>query len=302
LRTLRLKIRFNRKGRKEKGQFDIICGTLPWLGTLALHSEHGRMVVPFLWKRGRFVSIMADIDGIRDVLEKTHLIQTRLGDLYGRLRRGPLLLKTQEGNIQKHMEALEKLRAEHQVLLAEAKDKEQTVNAHAQAIARRKLQLQEAKTNKDYQALQIQIQTDEKARDALDDEALEAIEQAERLALKLPPVEAEVKKAQELYETTKKKFFAEKPHIESEIADYQEQLHAEEAKMTKEFREIYDRLVRSVGGDKALAVVEGQKYCGGCNHQIPVNSLAYILAKKPITCSSCARLLYLPVDFMFDKG
>ena len=200
------------------------------------------------------------------------------------------------------MEKLEKLQAEYRLLLSDAKNKELEVNAHDQAIAKRKSQLQEAKTNKEYQALQVQIQADEAARDTLDEKALEAIEKAERFALKLPPVEAEVKKAQELYETTKKKFLSEKPQIESEIAEYNKELQIEEAKMAKEFRDVYDRLVRSVGGDNALAVVEGQKYCGGCNHQIPVNSLAHVLAKKPVTCSSCARLLYVPVDFQFDKG
>jgi predicted nucleic acid-binding Zn-ribbon protein len=260
------------------------------------------MVLSFLWKQERLITTMAEIDGTRDVLEHIHLIQTRLDDLNGRLRRGPLLLKTQEGNSQKCTAQLEQLQAKHRELLAEAKEKELEVNAHDQAIAKRKLQLQEAKTNKEYQALQLQIQADESGRDALDDAALEAMEQAETFAKNFPPVEAEIKKAQELYETTKQKFFSDKPHIESEIADYSEQLKTEEAKMTKDFRDVYDRLIRSVGGPNALAVVEGQKYCGGCNHQIPVNSLALILAKKPMVCSSCARLLYVPADFQFDKG
>jgi len=245
---------------------------------------------------------MVKTDETRDVLEHIHLIQTRLADLNGRLRRGPSLLKTQEGNIQKYTANLEKLQAEHRTLVAEAKKREQEVAAHDQSIAKRKQQLQEAKTNKEYQALQLQIQTDETARGALDDGALEAMEKAEKFAKNFPPAEAEVKKAQELHETTKKKFLAEKPHIESEIADYSGQLQTEEVKLPKEFRDVYDRLIRSVGGANALAVVENQKYCGGCNHQIPVNSLAHILAKKPVVCSSCARLLYVPADFEFDKG
>jgi len=245
---------------------------------------------------------MVKTDETRDVLEHIHLIQTRLGDLNGRLRRGPLLLKTQEGNIQKLTAKLEQLQAEHRSLAAEAKKKEQEVTAHDQAIAKRKQQLQEAKTNKEYQALQLQMQADESARNVLDDEALEAIEKAEKFTQNFSPVEIEMKKAQELYETTKKRFLSEKPHIESEIAEYNGQLQVEEAKLSKEFREVYDRLVRSVGGANALAVVVGQKYCGGCNHQIPVNSLAHILAKKPVTCSSCARLLYVPTNFEFDKG
>ena len=148
----------------------------------------------------------------------------------------------------------------------------------------------------------MQIRADEVVRDVLDDEALVAIEKAEKFAKNLLPVEAEVKKARELYDTTKQKFLSEKPHIESEITEYNTQLQAEETKLPREFRDVYDRLVRSVGGFNALAVVEKQKYCGGCNHQIPVNSLALILAKKPIVCSSCARLLYVPADFEFDKG
>jgi len=258
--------------------------------------------MPRLLGKRRFIATMADIDGVRDVLEQVHIIQTRLDDLNGRLRRGPSLLKTQEGNIRKITEKLNKLQEEHRSLTADAKRKEQEVNIHDQAIAKRKLQLQEAKTNKEYQALQLQIQTDETVRNTMDDEALAAMEKAEKFAKNFPPVEADLKKAQELYETTKQKFFSEKPHIESEIADYSKQLQAEEVKMPREFREVYDRLVRSVGGENALAVVVGQKYCGGCNHQIPVNSLAHILAKKPVTCSSCARLLYIPADFEFDKG
>ena len=269
---------------------------------LASRFERGTMASSFLRRQGRFIGIMADTGGIRDVLEQVHIIQTRLDDLEGRLRRGPVLLKTQEGNIQKMTAKLAQLKSEHHTLVADAKSKEQEVAAHDQAIAKRKLQLQEAKTNKEYQALQIQIQADEASRGALDDAALEAMEKADQFTKKFPPVEAEIKKAQELYETTKQKFFSDKPHIESEIADYSEQLKTEEAKMTKDFRDVYDRLIRSVGGPNALAVVEGQKYCGGCNHQIPVNSLALILAKKPMVCSSCARLLYVPADFQFDKG
>ena len=245
---------------------------------------------------------MVKTEETRDVLEHIHLIQTRLGDLNSRLRRGPAVLKTQEGNIQKFTAKLEQLQTEHRSLIAEAKKKELDVAAHDQAIAKRKQQLQEAKTNKEYQALQLQIQADETARGPLDDAALDAMEIAEKFTKNFPAIEAEVKKTQELYDTTKQKFLTEKPHIESEIADYQAELQTEEVKLPKEFREVYDRLIRSVGGENALAVVENQKYCGGCNHQIPVNSLAHILAKKPVVCSSCARLLYVPTDFEFDKG
>lgn len=245
---------------------------------------------------------MANTDDLRDVLERIHQLQSRLGDLNGRLRRGPMVLKTQEKNVAKQQGLLDQINENLHKLQAEAKRKELEVAANDQAIAKRKTQLQEAKTNKEYQALQMQIKADEAARGVLDDEALEAIEKVETYAENIPEAEAELRKVQELYEKTKGKFFEEKPGIEAEIEKFNALLKEEEVKLPRDFKEIYERLLRSVGGNEALAVVVNQKYCGGCNHQIPINSLAQILQKRPITCSSCARLLYVPEDFIFDKG
>lgn len=245
---------------------------------------------------------MSTSDDIRSVLERIHSLQARLADLNGRLRKGPKILKVQEDNIQKQQEKLDKICEEHQKLLTDAKSKEREVAVNDQAIAKRKLQLQEAKSNKDYQALQLQIKADEVARSVLDDEALEAIEKAEKFAATIPPVEEELEKVRELFEKTKKKFLDEKPGIEVELGKFADLLKDEEAKLPREFKEIYERLVRSNGGENAVAVVENRKFCSGCNYLIPINSLAQILQKKPITCSSCARLLYVPEDFVFDKG
>jgi predicted nucleic acid-binding Zn-ribbon protein len=241
-------------------------------------------------------------DDIRDALEKLHHLQDRLAELNGRLRRGPVLLKTQENNIQKAGAKLAQVKAEHQKLLAEAKQKENEVAAHDQQIAKRKTQLAEAKTNKDYQALQLQIDTDINTRSVMDDTALEAIMKAEQFAANIPPVEEEVKKYTELYETSQRKINADKPKLEEEIAEFTSQLRGVEVLLPKDFRDIYERLVRTNGGGGTLAVVANNKYCGGCNLQIPINSLALILAKKPVVCSSCGRLLYVPKDYEFDKG
>jgi predicted nucleic acid-binding Zn-ribbon protein len=246
--------------------------------------------------------MMEKMKEIREILEQIHLLQTRLGSLHSRLRRGPALLKSQEANIQKLTDVCSQIQEQHRTLHADAKRKELEVLARDQALAKRKSQLQESKTNKEYQALQLQIQADEAARSVLDDEALEAIEKAEQFAEKIPAAEADIQKARETFETSRQRFAAEKPEIESEIAELSKRLESEEAKLPREFREVYNRLVRSVGGSEALAVVEQQKFCGGCNHQIPINSLAQILAKKPVTCSSCSKLLYVPADFVFDKG
>ena len=245
---------------------------------------------------------MPPTDPIRGLMARLHQQQNRLGELNAKLRHQPLVLETQDKNIRKVLAELEKLNETQKQLQLEARKKEQEVALSDQALAKRKLQLSEAKTNKEYQALQHQINADEAARSVLDDEALEAMDKAEKFAGHFPKVEAELAKARELFENTRKKFLDEQPGIEAEMARLHAQLKDTESELPSEFREMYDRLVRSVGGENALAVVENQKYCGGCNYQVPINSLAMILQRIPITCSSCARLLYVDEGFVFDKG
>ncbi|MDR1290650.1 MAG: hypothetical protein LBK06_05565 [Planctomycetaceae bacterium] len=245
---------------------------------------------------------MEKSDDIRDVLERIHELQIQLSELNGRLRRSELLQKSQAATIQKNETALQTVTDEYHKLHAYAKQKELEVAQNDQNLVKRRDQLREAKTNKEYQALQSQISADEAARNVLDDEALEAIEKAEKFRTKVDSAEQELNNSKELFASTKKKYSEVKPKIDNDIASVSELLKAEEVKLPREFREIYDRLVRSLGGVESLAVVENQRYCGSCNHQIPINSLAIIMQKKPITCSSCARLLYIPKDFVFERG
>ncbi|MDR1926067.1 MAG: hypothetical protein LBQ66_16995 [Planctomycetaceae bacterium] len=245
---------------------------------------------------------MEKSNDIRGVLERIHNLQSQLGELNGRLRRGKLLMKSQSDAIDKNAATLQKINDEYNKLRGYAKQKELEVTHNDQNLERRRTQLREAKSNKEYQALQSQIAADEAARGVLDDEAIEAIEKADEFFVNIEAAEVELKKSQDLFERTKKKYFEDKPVIEADIVTVSELLKVEEVKLPRDFKEIYDRLVRTVGGKESLSVVENQRYCGACNHQIPINSLAIILQKKPIVCSSCARLLYVPKDFVFERG
>lgn len=239
---------------------------------------------------------------LRDLMESLHRTLQCLGDLSARLRRGPLTIKAQEKNLGSLTEKRDKAKAEHQKRVLEAKEKERQMNAAETAIAKRKTQLSEAKTNKEYQALQSQIAADETANSVLADETLEAIEKAEKCLPAVTAAEEELKKGESLLEATRQTVALEEPAIRADIARFSEELHALEKELPSEFREIYGRLVHHFEGPERLAVIVKQKFCGGCNQQVPINSLAQILQKKPITCSCCGRLLFVPEDYVFDRG
>ncbi len=213
-----------------------------------------------------------------------------------------MIVQAHQRTVAQCTEVLEKHKAEYQKLLLVAKEKDKQMTAAEAAIAKRKTQLQEAKSNKEFQALQVQIKADEVANSVLADETLEAMEKAEKYMPNIAAAEVELRKAAEQLEGGKKTFALEEPVIQADVERVNAELRTYEKRLPRDFVELYARLVKHLGGPESLAVVVKNKFCGGCNQQIPINALAQILEEKPITCGSCGRLLFVPEDFKFGRG
>lgn len=245
---------------------------------------------------------MPSVSELTDLLGRLDRIQRQLSDLRSRLRRGPLIVQTQLNQVQSLTTKLETLRKEHQQLVLDAKEKEKLNSESENAIARRKTQLSEAKSNKEFQALKAQIAIDEESNLELTARALKALEKSEDFVENVTQAEAELEKAKQLYGQRKAEFEKELPHINEDVTRCTAELQAAESELSKDFREVYDRLVHSRGGEDALAVIANQKFCSGCNQMVPINSIALVIQGKPIPCSSCGRLLYVPEGYQFAKG
>ena len=245
---------------------------------------------------------MSTVSELTELLGRLERFQRQLADLHSRLRRGSLLAKSQEAAIQTLQQKLEQARTRQKELILDIKEKESRNLESENAIARRKTQLAESKNNKEFQALKAQIAHDEQENSRLADEVLEAMDTGEKFAQTVLDAEEELKKTIQNYETSKKQFQLEEPTIRADIQRYTGELQAAENELPREFREVYDRLVKSHGGDQALAVVTNQKYCGGCNQTLPINFIALVIQGKPVPCSSCGRLLYVPEGYQFAKG
>lgn len=237
-----------------------------------------------------------------ELMARIHRIQRQLADLQGRLRRMPQIQKVQDTHRQELTDQLQKCRETSQQLQREAKAKENSLASSEQALAKRKLQLSEAKTNKEYLALKQQIEADSAANSVLADEALESIDKSESFFPRVSEAEAELQKTVDLLHATRKQHDLEIPVIEVDIARCAGQLAEAEQELPHDFREMYKRLVSTQPGGEALALINNQKYCGNCNQLVAINNIAQVIQRKPIPCQSCGRLLYVEEGYKFDKG
>lgn len=201
-----------------------------------------------------------------------------------------------------HQTNLEKLETEFQnakaavTRMTVATDAKQVqLSGSEERIKKRRMQLNQASSNAEFQALRDQIAADEMATSVLADEILESMEKLDELAAKAALAESAVAKATEDAKKADQEIREKQPLIEADLKRLEAELREAEATLPGDFKELYSRLVRRLGED-ALVSING-RFCSGCNHQIPMNMITDVMLGRPIPCNSCGRLLYLPEGY-----
>lgn len=230
-------------------------------------------------------------------LRVLHRIHRQLRDLQDRLAQGPRQVRSREAALRQAEEKLAQLQEAAKRLQMTIDEKQLVLKSREESINKRRAQLMESKSNKEYQLLLEQIKADEMANSVLTDEILEEMERLDQMKANIAAAKEEVAKAARELEETRKQVAASEPKIKAEIDGLNQERAQHEEKLPPDFREVYERVVRAKADD-ALAPVDGQ-YCGGCHQQVPLNNINALLMGKAMLCRSCGRLLYLPENFSF---
>jgi len=235
-----------------------------------------------------------EINVATEALRTLHRIHRQLEDLRERLARGPRVVRAREANLERVRKERDDARHQHHALKIATDEKQLQLGTSEAAVARRRVQLQQASSNVEYQGLKDQIAASQAANEVLEVEILEALEKVDALADKVKRCDASVAAAEQEIRKAHEAVAAQKPLLDADVARLQHELSEHEAALPDVFREHYFRIVRSRGED-ALAVVNGE-YCSGCNQHVPVNMINELMLSRPVACRSCGRLLYLPED------
>ena len=241
--------------------------------------------------------MLSHTNEIAEALRTLHRIHRQLNDLKNRLARGPRLINAHNASVAKLQKAHEDAKSEHQKLRVFVDRKQLQLNTNEAAVKKREIQLIQAADNREYQALKDQIAADTMANSLLAAEILEGMEKVDEAAGAVAAAEQALAKSKEEAEKAKATIAKEEPGIQADVERLQAEMKEVERSLPGEFKEFYNRLVRSRGED-ALALVEGH-YCSGCNRQLPLNRINELMMGKPVTCLACGRLLYLPEGYTF---
>lgn len=152
-------------------------------------------------------------------------------------------------------------------------------------------QLYAVKTNKEYDAITLEIENTEREIDHCETQILEALELEERLKQELAQLEAQM---QELAHEKQQQDEALHHLLEQNKTQTGDLLRARTelaAGLDIGLLRSYDRIRRGKGGGEAVAVIRGGA-CGGCRTRIPSQRIMEIRDRNQIYyCENCGRIL-----------
>lgn len=232
-------------------------------------------------------------------LRTLHRIHQQLGDLRERHERGPRQIQAHRQNVAKNEQELHQAHEAVKQAKMAADQKQLLLKTGEGKIADLRRKLNEAQSNREYQALLVQIAADEMAKSVLEDEILEAFGKIDELQAGIGEAETRFARAKEELAKVDAAVREQAALIQGDMTRLEGELKTAEAGLPGEYRDIYQRVVKSKGSD-GMAKVEGG-CCGGCFQSIQPNRMNQMYMEHAVLCTSCGRLLYLPEELGVGK-
>jgi predicted nucleic acid-binding Zn-ribbon protein len=227
-------------------------------------------------------------------LRDLHTIHRQLTDLRERKARGPNQIKARQGNLARLADELAKLDADYKAARVRSDQKQLLLKSGEDKVEGLKAKLNAASSNREYQALQEQIAADQMAGSVLADEILESLEKIDELAAHIVEQKKKIDTSKEELAKTEQVVREQSGKLEAEIKRLESELIEAERGLPVDFREIYQRVVKSKGED-AMAEAQGD-FCGGCYQQLTPNNMSELHMSLAILCRNCGRLIYRAED------
>jgi predicted nucleic acid-binding Zn-ribbon protein len=225
------------------------------------------------------------------VLRELHRLRRHAKNLQDEIERQPRQLKAQQVKLARSEELQRQAQENLKKLKVSISEKEKTLKAKHQEIAKHEKQRDEASGKKEYDALQHELEAARQTCSQLEDEILAGLMEVEEQTAKLPDFEKAVKQAKAELDNFDQISKERVAGLKEELGRAHVQIKEVEVLLPDDIRVTYNREVTSRGED-ALAVVQN-KICQACYTAITNQQSNELLQGLFVKCKSCGRMLYL---------
>lgn len=169
---------------------------------------------------------------------------------------------------------------------------EDELEAEHDMLSKKEKRLLETKSNKEYNAVQAEIEQARARIDNLETEDIQLMTENDELTPKLEDLNTGYKKTKTDNTATIKDIQKKFDSIESDIAEREKRRDAALSDVNKRVLSVYTRLRKGKSG-LAVAHVDHVKFsCKGCHKQLPPQKVLEVRrSNKLIFCENCGRIL-----------
>jgi len=229
-----------------------------------------------------------------DILEQLLVIQERdrrLAQLRAEAARIPIEVAAAQKRLADESAKLEHAKTELKQIESQRKQLEVDADAKRQQILKYRTQLNQIKSNTEYQALLKEINKAEDDIRQVEDVELDFMDRLDKLQPALKQEQAQLKLLAGKADTEKAELQKRTKLIETELAQLQGEREKLVATVDADALSRYDRLLRSKGDLAIVPIKHGN--CGGCHLNLPPQIVHTAKGESELTsCSYCGRILY----------
>ena len=206
-------------------------------------------------------------------------------------------------DIPNQLETMETVQSEAETRLSDQETKvadiekdrrqyERDLQAAQEQVKKYQGQLYSVKTNKEYDALQAEIQAQKNRISELEDAILQLISEAETEQETLETLRGETESLIERFSEERAALESRLSAVDEDVAVKMDERKRMAMRVENPVLKVYDRIRRNLRGMTVVPLKKGA--CSGCFHVIPLQVIMQIRqGRRLISCESCGRILIL---------
>lgn len=233
-------------------------------------------------------------------LEKLQAIERDLSQLRRRKKARMRAVKAQEARIEKHTNERDSLQSTAMDRRKQADEFELSLRESEEHVAKLRVALNAAKTNKEYAAILTQINTHKADNAKFEEQALAVLNEVDNVKNQVTEIEKQVEQEEQKLEEIKANSAEEIQKLDTMLAELQARREEAAKDLSPEVLALFDRLSQQYDGE-ALAKVEvsGRRApytytCGGCFMSLNAEHANALRSRDEVRqCDNCQRILYI---------
>ena len=246
---------------------------------------------------------------LQERLLELYMLDKQVRGMRGRLDTATARVDTQQSRLDQFKQQQQELQSQHLHGQAKAKSLESQADEIEQRIAHLRDQMQNVKSNKEYSAVLLEVNTHKLEKGKVEDEAIGQLGQVEQLAQELEAINGQVTDQEKLVAAAQDEVSRCRDEVGHELEELEAKRSEAEKTVPDDVCTLFNRMAEMHDGQAMAGVAEASRRhreytCEGCYLIIPIERVNALmtLPDQVVCCPSCNRILYIEQELKTSIG